>query len=106
MAHREFSGPDGVAWQVWAVVPRSAERRDGPERRAQHRSRRERRIRDELRIRMASDLANGWLVFESAHEKRRLVPIPEGWSERSDAALFALLSQATPAAHTTRRLVE
>ena len=106
MAHREFTGPDGVAWQAWAVRPRSAERRDAPERRTEHRSEQERRVRHGLRIRMASELANGWLVFESAHEKRRLVPIPDGWSERSDAALSALLAEAVPASHTTRRRVE
>lgn len=106
MAHREFRDPDGVTWQVWAVVPRSAERRDGPERRADDRPTRGRRVRQELRIRMASELAKGWLVFESAREKRRLLPIPDDWAERSDAALSALLAEATPATHVTRRLVE
>ena len=106
MAHRELRDRDGVTWQVWEVVPRSAERRDGAERRAENRVKRERRVRQELRIRMASDLANGWLVFESAHEKRRLKPIPDGWADRDDDMLAALLAEAVPAAHTTRRLVE
>ena len=95
-----------MTWQVWEVIPRSAERRDGAERRTENRSKRERRVRQELRIRMASDLANGWLAFESAHETRRLVPIPEGWADRDDDMLAALLAEASPAAHPTRRLVE
>lgn len=106
MAHREITDADGVTWQVWEVIPHSAERRDEPERRAEKRSRHERRVRQEPRIRMASDMAKGWLVFECAHEKRRLMPIPVSWAERDDAQLTALLAEAIPAAHTTRRLVE
>ncbi len=106
MAHREFTDAHGVQWQVWSVVPHAAERRDGPERRVDVRGKRERRVRQELRIRMASDLAQGWLVFESAHEKRRLRPIPDGWAERTDGELSALLIEAVPAPHTSRRLIE
>jgi hypothetical protein len=49
---------------------------------------------------------NGWLVFESDREKRRLHPIPEQWAERSDAELNALLSTAVPASRISRRLIE
>ena len=106
MAHREFVDPNGVHWQVWAVVPSSADRRDIADRRADPRPKRERRTRRELRVRMDPELANGWLVFESAHEKRRLHPIPERWASLDEDALVTLLREAAPAPHGTRRLIE
>jgi hypothetical protein len=106
MAQREFVDADGVRWQVWAVVPSSADRRESPDRRADARDQRERRTRRELRVRMDPGLAKGWLVFESAREKRRLHPIPEKWDVLSEAELNALLRTAAPAPHTTRRLIE
>src|SRR5213078_4326673 len=38
----------------------------------------------------------GWLVFESAGEKRRLAPVPANWETRSDDALAALCAKASP----------
>ena len=106
MAHREFADANGVRWQVWAVVPSSADRREMTDRRAEPRAKRERRTRRELRVRMDPALAKGWLVFESAHEKRRLHPIPDDWAGLADAELIALLHTATPTPHVTRRLIE
>jgi hypothetical protein len=106
MAHREFVDPDGVRWQVWAVVPGSADRREASERRAESRSERERRTRRELRVKMEPGLAKGWLVFESAHEKRRLHPIPEQWASLGEDELVTLLRAAGPTPHGTRRLIE
>jgi hypothetical protein len=106
MAHREFVDPNGVHWQVWAVVPSSADRRETSDRRAESRPKRERRTRRELRVRMDPGLAKGWLVFESEHEKRRLHPIPEQWISLGNDELVALLREATPAPHVTRRLIE
>jgi hypothetical protein len=106
MAHREFVDAQGVRWQVWAVVPASADRRELPDRRGDGRTERERRVRREVRVRMEPGLANGWLVFESAHEKRRLHPIPDDWVTRGDAELAALVAQAAPAPRTSRRLIE
>jgi hypothetical protein len=106
VAHREFVDTHEVQWQVWEVVPSSAERRDAPERRSQARTEVGRRVRQELRIRMESELAQGWLVFESASEKRRLRPIPEGWDQLDDNGLVRLLNDAAPAPRTTRRLIE
>ena len=34
---------------------------------------------------------NGWLVFESDHEKRRLAPIPAGWEDMDRAGIDRLL---------------
>jgi len=36
----------------------------------------------------------GWLVFESQREKRRLAPIPANWESLSDQALAALCTRA------------
>ena len=38
----------------------------------------------------------GWLVFESANEKRRLAPIPPNWEALSSEALLALCAKASP----------
>jgi hypothetical protein len=35
-----------------------------------------------------------WLCFESANEKRRLSPIPEGWEGTSNEEMLRLLSLA------------
>jgi hypothetical protein len=39
--------------------------------------------------------ANGWLCFESGHEKRRLAPIPTGWEFRNVGMLEELCRKAT-----------
>ena len=38
----------------------------------------------------------GWLLFESEREKRRLAPIPKDWESLSDEELAKLCSGATP----------
>src|ERR1700744_2996335 len=37
----------------------------------------------------------GWLVFESAQEKRRLAPVPADWEQLPTAELAALCSKAS-----------
>ena len=106
MAYREFTDAQGVHWHVWAVRPGSADRREMPDRRMDARENEERRVRREARVRLEPGLANGWLVFESEREKRRLHPIPERWDERSDVELEAMLTDAEPAPQTSRRLIE
>ena len=106
MAHREFTDTNGVRWQAWEVIPTTAERRDAHEGHDGTRQTEERRSRRQLRIRMDGGLAQGWLVFESAAEKRRLRPIPPGWTERTDEELAHLCSTAEMAPRPTRRLVE
>ena len=96
MAYREFIDAAGVFWQAWEVIPTSVERRVSGERRFGTRDRMERRVRQEqLRVRMDHGMTQGWLVFESATEKRRVHPIPEGWSHQSDEELAALLRTGT-----------
>ena len=106
MAHREFTDPQGARWQAWEVIPTTAERRSSGERRFRTRSRRDRRTKQQLRVPMDEGLAKGWLVFESAREKRRLHPIPPNWSVRTDEELSALCGSAEAAPRTTPRLVE
>jgi hypothetical protein len=79
MAFRTFRDPDGREWQAWDVVPsRDAEagtRSQGF---------------------LPPEMAQGWLCFEAADEKRRLSPCPEGWDGRDDAAIHALCRDAHP----------
>lgn len=92
MAHRVFSDERGIEWQVWEVIPTLAQR--------------ELRHRDpQARTSVSRELKHGWLAFQSRDERRRVVPIPDGWETLSDAGLVALLDQSVPVA-PTRRLVE
>lgn len=69
MAIQEFSDGAGVRWRVWATTP--------------------------SRGNVRPQFAAGWLAFESGSERRRLAPIPAGWTEADDAALCEMLAQAT-----------
>lgn len=102
MAFRAFRDSRGAAWQAWAVVPRNQHHRPraGTDRRSADPILRyggpERRGGTERRLRatLTPGLEGGWLVFESAAEKRRLTPIPSGWDSRSDAELEELCGRA------------
>ncbi len=48
--------------------------------------------------------SDGWLCFENATSKRRLVRYPERWREFTDAELEGLLTQASPAPRSSLRL--
>ena len=50
----------------------------------------------DIRFRMAPELRQGWLAFQSGHERRRLAPIPPAWESLDDTELAALARQATP----------
>jgi hypothetical protein len=106
MAHREFTDQHGVHWQAWEVIPTTAERRSASERRFGRRDKRDRRTKQQFRVQMDEGLAKGWLVFESAGEKRRLHPTPSDWTTRSDEELAILCQSAEAAPRTTPRLVE
>ena len=106
MPYKLFSAPDGTHWEVWAVVPTSVERRQvqrrkvssalsgyrGPERRVKV----ERRREDAGgRAVVSPGFEHGWLCFESTSgEKRRLVPIPEGWETATPDRLWEWCEQA------------
>lgn len=105
MAHREYADSEGVAWQVWEVIPQSVDRRRLRERRSAPRDNQERRKRHEARLRL-SDGADGWLVFEAHDEKRRLRPIPQDWHRASAVELESMCARAERASRPTRRLIE
>jgi hypothetical protein len=76
MAVRDFVDLKGVKWKVWPVTPSSI----GPKTAAE----------DYL-----GDFADGWLVFESNTERRRLAQFPPNWDTLSDHGLLQLLKTAT-----------
>lgn len=71
---RAFRDAAGVEWQAYQAERNTGERRDHL---------------------LPVEYRQGWLVFESATEKRRLAPVPPGWTELSDDALAALCATAT-----------
>ncbi|HYD54578.1 MAG TPA: hypothetical protein VEA99_18230 [Gemmatimonadaceae bacterium] len=102
MALREFRDRHGLHWSVCEVHAESSERRrarpdvvyDGPERR--------RRTDVLYRSPVRDGYEQGWLVFESRAERRRLVPIPQGWEELPEAELERLCYVASPAGRPRR----
>ena len=97
MAYREFKDQWGNEWKAWDVQPTSVERRNSkPDAGGTPAVKAERRRRDsgEVRLKMRSGWESGWLSFESAAEKRRLVPLPKNWDKASDDQLKAWLADA------------
>ena len=73
MAVRSFQDPEGREWSGWDVVPsRTSE------------------------LFLPATMAEGWLCFEAAHEKRRLHPFSTEWEGMDDAALWTLCQRAAP----------
>ena len=67
---REFVDSAGVAWRVWSTVP--------------------------ARGLLSGTYDQGWLTFESATERRRLAPVPDGWMDFSVERLEQLCWGAKP----------
>jgi hypothetical protein len=78
MAVREFTDGEGREWRAWDVVPDDLNPR----------------TKDETYL--AQLYITGWIVFETklGTEKRRLYPVPKGWSDLPDAELEVLLNKA------------
>lgn len=106
MPARVFRDSEGVEWRVWSVIPGAKpgdERRCGYDRRSpdpvllycgpERRAGEDRRARSPL---VSEDLRDGWLVFQSAAERRRLAPIPPGWERMSESGLDRLRGRAAP----------
>lgn len=74
MPIREFSDAAGVRWRVWSTVPSTTG--------------------------VMGTMQLGWLTFESAQERRRLVPIPPAWEEASPAELRAYCARGEPIGRT------
>lgn len=82
MAVRDFVDTKGVKWKVWPVTPSNIRPKTAAE--------------DYL-----GDYGDGWLVFESNSERRRLAAYPANWDTLSDNGLVQLLKSA--AVVTTRK---
>jgi hypothetical protein len=107
MGYRSFKDPTGAEWDAWDVVPQMGERRVEDRRQARRpiafrdRRRAERRIVVSRRAVIAGGLANGWLCFEGATEKRRLSPIPDDWARCSESQLEEYCRIARPVRRST-----
>ena len=106
MPRRVFRSSAGVEWQVWSVIPGSLhgdERRHGYDRRSpdpvilykgpDRRTSGDRRRRHQHSVAIPT---NGWLVFDSAGERRRLMPIPPAWETRPADDLERFCERAVP----------
>jgi hypothetical protein len=111
---RQIRDADGRSWRVTAVRPNdvlgerrhaSADRRTVPVESLldppvlQRRSGHDRRVSDERRHALPGALLppawrDGWLLFESGDEVRRLAPIPAGWTSMADAELAGVIPAA------------
>ncbi len=80
-SHRLFDDKRGVRWDVWAVYPEA---------------------RPSQVSALPGTFQSGWLVFESASEKRRLSPIPSDWQTLDETALERLCEQAETAVPRAR----
>jgi hypothetical protein len=89
MAHREFTDEHGRHWEAWEVFPTLVQEHAAEIR----------------RLAIAPGLAQGWLAFRSDTERRRIAPIPAGWSTATEDGLRELLGRAGPIS-PVRRLVE
>lgn len=102
MTHRSFRDNRGRVWEVWEVRPDAYERRTGVERRRAPRLTADRRQRPERRLVVPNELRQGWLVFASPTERRRLAPIPPNWAALSDPELQRLADDAVRLSHALR----
>ncbi len=104
MGYRTFLDRDGSYWQVWDSQPTRVERRlRGTDRRnhkpftwtgTERRVGADRRLTEQRRITLSAGYGAGWLTFESLDEKRRLIPIPQGWEDISQEELRTLCQKA------------
>jgi hypothetical protein len=106
VSYRTFLDSTGKRWEVWLVTPAAAERRKVDRRAAPSgdiaaeigfdRRRTPERRRGPFRrtISVATEYSDGWLCFESEGEKRRLAPVPEGWTEAGPNQLSTWLQAA------------
>ena len=90
--YRDFTDVQGNPWRVWEVYPRLTERRLMRERRALRRGTVERRHVPVGRPTLPRQILAGWLAFQSRHERRRVMPVPDDWEDLSDRDLRALLA--------------
>lgn len=83
MALRSFLDTKGVTWSVWTVVPQT---QTGLVANPGH--------TQQAGPHLTPGLEQGWLCFESPHEKRRLTPIPADWEGCTEQEMERLLAAA------------
>lgn len=104
LALREYVDASGVEWQVWHVVP--TVRTPATPVAVERRKRVDPNYPGDRRRKgftLTPGLESGWLCFESATEKRRLVPVPDDWESCDRATLGGYLASAQGA---PRRIIE
>jgi hypothetical protein len=94
MDRKTFVDVLGAEWQVWEVYPRLVERRLLRERRAARRGSEERRYVPVGRPTLPRQILGGWLAFQSKHERRRVIPVPDDWEALGPRELQALLAHS------------
>jgi hypothetical protein len=88
MAHRRIVDDRARTWDVWEVIPSLVDSTATPLRgRAPDSGR---------RLVVPAELQSGWLAFQCGDERRRIAPLPDGWSTMSDTLLLRLLAAALP----------
>ena len=113
---RVFTDDSGMEWTAWEVRPGQivigrAERRTGRDRRVapapdpviERRRHPERRVHVRPLVSgVGTELAGGWVIFQSGAVRRRLAPVPDGWDLLSDAELVALCRDAVERSRDAR----
>jgi hypothetical protein len=89
---REFTDVLGNQWIVWEVYPRLLERRLLRERRMLRRGTLDRRHELVGRPTLPRQILGGWLAFQSSHERRRVMPVPDEWEDLAERELRSLLA--------------
>ena len=104
MTTREFVDDDGTLWMMWEVHPALTDRRQvrNPSRPNELEERR--KPRSALSP-LPGQMRAGWLAIQSATERRRVAPVPEGWVDRTDDELKEMLKSSENTGRR-RRLIE
>lgn len=105
MSHRVVVDGNGIAWDVWEVLPTTVEKRDADAPGEPPPTTGERRKMRSARMNVSPAMRSGWLAMKSPTVRRRIAPIPEGWAELSDQDLLALVDRADETG-AARRLIE
>ena len=100
---RDFTDVLGNQWIVWEVYPRLIERRLMEERRTSMRTTAERRHEFVGRATLPRQILGGWLAFQSDHERRRVMPVPDDWEDLDDRDLRSLLALSKPNSRPRRK---
>jgi hypothetical protein len=104
MERKTFVDVFGTDWEVWEVYPRLVERRLMRERRASRRGSEERRHVPVGRPTLPRQILGGWLAFQSKHERRRVLPVPDDWEDLDHRDLQALLAHSKLSSKPRRRI--